>query len=399
MEKRGTLQVVLSYTDENGKNRQKWRDTKLKPKGNKKRAEKIRDEFLKEFEEQLIREEEELLNPIDEPVKEIGFFDYLVEYLETCRMHVEETTYIGYKKYLNGRIKDFFEPTHILLKDLKPRHLQKFYQSILDDKCTANTVIHYHAFIRKALQEAIINELIEVNVADRVKKPKRKQFISQVYNQDEVLELLDAIVGEKIHPVVLLTAFYGLRRSEVIGLRWSSIDFVNKKITINHVVIEDPEDMGRLIKKDRTKNDSSYRTLPLVESIEKIFVAQARWQENNRRLLGKDYKTEDSDYVFTMEYGSLMKPQYLSHRLQKLIKRYGLKKIRFHDLRHSNASIMLDNGQNMKEIQEWLGHASYSTTANLYTHLTTGTKDKAANNLENIFGFAQNETKKNELTS
>ncbi|HAP8920215.1 TPA: tyrosine-type recombinase/integrase, partial [Enterococcus faecium] len=98
---------------------------------------------------------------------------------------------------------------------------------------------------------------------------------------------------------------------------------------------------------------------------------------------------EDNEYVFTMEDGRLMKPQYVTHRLSKLIKKNGLKKIRFHDLRHSNASIMLDSGQNMKSIQEWLGHASYSTTANLYTHLTAGVKDRAAEALENAFGFKE----------
>ncbi|MGQ4818493.1 tyrosine-type recombinase/integrase, partial [Enterococcus faecium] len=122
--------------------------------------------------------------------------------------------------------------------------------------------------------------------------------------------------------------------------------------------------------KDQTKNSSSYRTLPLVETIERALVNQAKWQQDNRILLGEDYILKDSEYVFTMEDARLMKPQYVTHRLSKLIKKNGLKKIRFHDLRHSNASIMLDSGQNMKSIQEWLGHASYSTTANLYTHLT-----------------------------
>lgn len=100
---------------------------------------------------------------------------------------------------------------------------------MLNDDCTANTVIHYHAFIRKALQEAVITELISTNVADKVRKPKKKQFVSQVYNQHEILKLLDILSEEKLYLVVLLTAFYGLRRSEVLGLKWSAIDFLNKK--------------------------------------------------------------------------------------------------------------------------------------------------------------------------
>ncbi|MFZ4355709.1 site-specific integrase, partial [Enterococcus gallinarum] len=99
---------------------------------------------------------------------------------------------------------------------------------------------------------------------------------------------------------VLLTAFYGLRRSEVLGLKWSAIDFLNKKIMINHVIIENPENMSQLIKKDQTKNSSSYRTLPLVETIERALVNQAKWQQDNRILLGEDYILKDSEYVFTM---------------------------------------------------------------------------------------------------
>ncbi|MFP9038872.1 tyrosine-type recombinase/integrase, partial [Enterococcus faecalis] len=125
------------------------------------------------------------------------------------------------------------------------------------------------------------------------------------------------------------------RRSEVLGLKWSAIDFLNKKIMINHVIIENPENMSQLINKDQTKNSSSYRTLPLVETIERALVNQAKWQQDNRILLGEDYILKDSEYVFTMEDGRLMKPQYVTHRLSKLIKKNGLKKIRFHDLRHS----------------------------------------------------------------
>ena len=320
IEKRGTLQVIVSYKDSNGKIRQKWKDTKLKKKGNKKRAEKIRDEFLLELESQLAMECE-CANP------DLLFYDYLLNYLEVSKKQVAFNTYVGYKHYVHNRIYKFFYPKKIKLNRLKPYHLQDFYQYILSE--------------------------------------------------------------EKLYLVVLLTAFYGLRRSEVLGLKWSAIDFLNKKIMINHVIIENPENMSQLIKKDQTKNSSSYRTLPLVETIERALVNQAKWQQDNRILLGEDYILKDSEYVFTMEDGGLMKPQYVTHRLSKLIKKNGLKKIRFHDLRHSNASIMLDSGQNMKSIQEWLGHASYSTTANLYTHLTAGVKERAAEALENAFGFKE----------
>lgn len=174
VEKRGTLQVVVTYKDSSGKLKQKWRDTKLKKKGNKKRAEKIKDDFLIEVEKQLSKNERsEEVHLLLQDEKDLLFYNYLVSYLNIIEKEIEYVTYAGYEKYVEKRIKEFFEPSKILLKDLRPVHIQKFYQKLLDDGCKPNTVIHYHAFLRKALQHAVINELCDVNIADRVKKQKR----------------------------------------------------------------------------------------------------------------------------------------------------------------------------------------------------------------------------------
>ena len=383
VEKRGTLHVVVTFKDENGKSRQKWRDTKLKKKGNKKRAEKIKEDFIKEIENQLSQTNTlGKVDPLLDSRKDLLFYDYLVDYLNVINKEVSYATYIGYMKYVEKRIKSFFESSKLLLVDLRPVHLQKFYQQILNDGCTTNTVIHYHAFLRKALQNAVVNELCVVNVADRVKRPKKNHFMQKYYNSEEVTELIKAAHGEKLKLVILLTAFYGLRRSEVLGLKWSAIDFVEKKITINHVVTDNPADYSNPLRLDRTKNSTSYRTLPLVEGIEKELVNWAKWQQSNRKDYGKEYYEDDNEYLFTMEDGHLMKPTYITHRLNKIMKKNNLRVIRFHDLRHSNASILLANGQDMKKIQEWLGHASYTTTANLYTHLNANFKTEVASSLE-----------------
>ncbi|MDT2661115.1 phage integrase SAM-like domain-containing protein [Enterococcus hulanensis] len=218
----------------------------MKKKGNKKRAEKIKDDFLLEIEKQLKENEQsEEVHPLLQVEKDLLFYDYLVDYLNVIEKEIEYVTYAGYEKYVEKRIKEFFESSKILLKDLRPVHLQKFYQSILDEGCKPNTVIHYHAFLLKALQNAVINELCEVNVADRVKKPKKNRFMPKFYNSEEVLELIDAAKGEKLRLVILLAVFYGFRRSEVLGLKWNAIDFINKKITINHVIIDNPKDYSQ----------------------------------------------------------------------------------------------------------------------------------------------------------
>lgn len=395
VEKRGTLHVVVTYKDVLGVPRQRWRDTKFKKKGNKKRAEKAKDEFLIEVEKELLEKEQEPKNHFDwEEKADRTFFDYLKDYLKIAKKNVSLLTYVGYEKEVNTRIKAFFQPSGLPLKDLRPIHLQMFYQSILDDGCTANTAIHYHAYIRKALQHAVNMEYIPSNVADRVDRPKKQQFIPKFYSSDEVEKLLNVCKGEKIFLVLLITSFYGMRRSEVLGLKWNAIDFINKKFLIDHVILEDPYNYAHLIKKDQTKNDPSYRSMPLIEKVEKELVKQMEWQQENRELFGDQYKEEDSEYIFTMEDGRLMSPSYVSKRTKVLMKRNHLRVIRFHDLRHSNASILLNNGQDMKRIQEWLGHASFTTTANLYAHLSPGFKNEAANSLEKVFGYNEKSTKK-----
>ncbi|MDT2661114.1 tyrosine-type recombinase/integrase [Enterococcus hulanensis] len=125
----------------------------------------------------------------------------------------------------------------------------------------------------------------------------------------------------------------------------------------------------------------------MVDAIEKELIDLDKWQEFNRKVYGKEYCFEDQDYLFTMEDGKIMKPAYVTHRLKKIMRKHNLREIRFHDLRHSNASILLANGQDMKKIQEWLGHASYSTTANLYAHLSSDFKEESASSLETSFKF------------
>lgn len=179
--------------------------------------------------------------------------------------------------------------------------------------------------------------------------------------------------------------FIGLRRSEVLGIKWSAIDFENNTITIRHTVNEVRVDgKYKIITKDRTKNKSSYRTLPLVEEIKKALNDLKTEQENNMQICRKSYNTEYKEYVCLDRMGDIIKPGYVTQHFSILLKTKRLRHIRFHDLRHSCASLLLARGISMKEIQEWLGHSNFSTTANTYAHLDTKSKQNSANALTNI---------------
>ena len=188
----------------------------------------------------------------------------------------------------------------------------------------------------------------------------------------------------KIKIPVLLASYYGMRRSEIVGLKWSAIDFVNKTININHVVINISENGKQmLIGRDGTKTKKSQRTLPLLGDVENILLELKELQEENRILYKSSYNKEYLDYICVDEMGMLLNPDYVSHKFAKILKANDMKKIRFHDLRHSCASLLLANGVSIKQIQVWLGHSNYNTTANIYAHLDKSHMNESANIIEN----------------
>lgn len=181
---------------------------------------------------------------------------------------------------------------------------------------------------------------------------------------------------------ILAASFYGLRRSEVIGLRWSAIDFERKTICINHTVVQTTlNGRARIIQKDGTKTVSSYRILPLVSPFEKLLIKIKETQTQNQQSFGGAYCREYLEYVCVDPTGHLLKPNFVTQHFSLLLERNGLKKIRFHDLRHSCASLLYASGVGLKEIQEWLGHSDIGTTTNIYTHLDYSRKIGSANAL------------------
>lgn len=169
---------------------------------------------------------------------------------------------------------------------------------------------------------------------------------------------------------VMLAAFYGLRRSEVVGLKWDAIDFNRNTITIQHTITTCTIAGKRVeIASDTTKTRASMRTLPLVPSFRDMLLQLQEQQKVNRQLCGRSYCNDYLDYVCVNDIGVRIKPGYLSLALPRLLEKHQMRVIRFHDLRHSCASLLLANGVTIKQIQEWLGHSDFSTTANIYAHL------------------------------
>ena len=371
-------QAVLSFK-QNNKWKTKWVSTKVPAvKGNKKLANAKLEEIRLKFQEEINSES------IDDD--KLQFIDYMKKWLKMIKSSVEETTYIGYEGVINGRMTDYFGNKDITLQDIKPKHIQDFYSHLLEEGLSGNTVKHYHANIRKALQYAMRTDIIPSNPADKVELPKIQKYNPSFYTSDEVKGLLSEVVGTKLEIPVMIDCFYGFRRSEVIGLKWSAIDFEKKTITINHTITQSN---GKLIIRDKTKNNSSRRSLPLEPIVETFLLELKEKQEENKKLCGNSYNKEWLEYICVDDCGNLIRPDYVTETFLKLLKKRKLKQIRFHDLRHTCASILLKNGANMKEIQAWLGHSTYNTTADIYAHLDTSSVLSTGKVISNVF-----ETKK-----
>lgn len=373
--KNGKYYAVLNYKNAGGQRKTKWISLGLSEKGNKRKAESELARLRAEF----------------EPPKEVGdlssdmlFADYLLEWLEIAKGRLAHATYGAYQGLLKSTIVPYFRKKKLTLRELEARHLQMFYSEMLR-RVTPNTVIHYHAVIHSALKYAVKTDMLIQNVADKVDRPRKNSFQPVFLSADEMQKMFEALRGTKLELPVLVAAFYGLRRSEALGLKWDAIDFERDTITIKHIVTNAKIDgKCEIVCADRAKTKSSLRSLPLVSNIREKLLALREQQKENRRVCGNCYSKKYDGYVFVDAMGNIFNPRSVTANFSKLLEQNGLRHIRFHDLRHSCASLLLANDVPLKQIQEWLGHSDIGTTANIYSHLDYKSKITSANVMDNI---------------
>lgn len=401
-EKNGRFYFVINLYDTNGKRKIKWISTGLTVRGNKRKAESMLREVLLHYDETgelptgrggaYKKVDAKTAKPLPLPLQPVNksemlFLDYLNEWVQVHKASIQSATFISYNRMITGRITQYFEPLGLKLCEVTPQVLDEFQEKILLEGYTTNTVIHYHAIFGKAFKDAVRKDYLENNPMLKVDRPKKNSFRPNFYSKDEVQQLLEVSQDDPLHLCILITAYYGLRRSEVLGLKWSSIDFERKSITINHKVTEQLVN-GKYVPvvSDVMKNKTSCRTLPLIPAVEEELLKQKEKQQLYRKLFKKSYSTEYLDFVCTDQEGKLIRPNFVTEHFDWLLRKYSLPRIRFHDLRHSCASLMVMNGVSMKQVQEWLGHSTFSTTADIYAHLDYKSKQGSAGVIANLLG-------------
>lgn len=373
--KKGRLYAVMQVKkDETTK--PVWRALGLPEGANKTKVNKAFREVVARYEQEFWEEQERG----GRPPADIPVYDYLVSYLKRVEPELQKNTIVSYRSMTNGKIRRYFQRRpQLTVGNLKPQDIQDFYQSLFADGVVANTVIHYHALLRRAFQQAFKEERIDANPFDRVGRPKKNKFHGENYTQEELLTLLHLARGDVIYPAILLAGAMGLRRSEALGVRWSRIDWEKRTVLLDTKIVEYRENGKKKVEPvEEMKNKSSRRTLPLPDPVVEMLQVQKDHREVYRKMFQGSYNAQYLDYVCVNQLGELLRPSYVTDHFRELLEKYGLRHIRFHDLRHTFASLLINQDVPLINVSNFLGHSDLSTTANIYARLDKASKQASA---------------------
>lgn len=261
----------------------------------------------------------------------------------------------------------------ILLTQLKPEHLQKHYTTKQNDGLSARTIRYHHAVLHVALKTAVKWGLLSRNPADAVDPPRARHNEMNTWCEHEINQFLETAKGSPYYTLFYTALFTGMRRSELLGLKWSDVDFIMSQIYVNRS-LHHLKDGSYIF--TEPKSAKSRRTIALPPSAILLLKEHHEKQKLERAMLG--IPLTDNDLVFSTLEGKPLRPNTVTRAWETLAVRAGIKVIRLHDARHTHASIMLKQGIHPKIVQERLGHASIQMTLDTYSHVAPGLQEAAA---------------------
>ena len=312
--------------------------------------------------------------------------EWLTQWLKDyASMNTTDRTQESYSYIVEGHLIPSLGK--VVLADLQPQHIQSYYAEKLskgraDGKggLSGRSVVYHHRILSKALDYAVKMGAVVRNVADVVQPPRVKKVTMNTLSLEEVTRFLEAAKETNYYVYFATLLYTGLRRGELLALRWRNLDLVQAKL----IVVETAYKLGNgdyIIKEPKTAH--SRRTISLPSSLVELFKVYRIDQELLRIQLGVSLGPED--FVFIRPDGSPLNPSAVTLAFQRIIKKAGLKAIRIHDLRHTHATWMLQAGVNPKVVSERLGHASVSITLDIYSHVLPGMQEAAAEKFDRLF--------------
>jgi integrase len=309
---------------------------------------------------------------------QISVGEYLSYWLENyAKTNTKPKTYAEYEKI----VKTHLQPSlgHIELQELKSTQLQNYYKEKLN-VLSAQSVTHHHRVLSKALNDAIDWEFIEKNVAKGAKPPKPSKREMNTYTVEQLNFLLKTAKERTpvFYPIMYAAAHTGMRKSELIGLTWKNVDFHTQRLYIRQTITEAN---GQYFFNSIPKNEKP-RGIKLTAELAKLLGSLKEEHEKQQKILGDGFNPHN--LVFCNSKGNIMAPSEISRALKRAIKAANLPDIRFHDLRHSHATILLQANVHPKIVSARLGHSKISVTMDTYSHLTDSIEGIAVDTLDTL---------------
>ena len=288
---------------------------------------------------------------------------------EDCLQGVTQSTRSKYERDMRNYILPVIGKVRI--RDLRPDIIRKVYRSMEKKGLSEKTIKNAHGTLHTALEQAVTDELIKTNVCDKVKPPKqdKPKVVMRPLIDDEVKRFLQEIQGNRFESLYFVALFTGMRESELIGLTWDCVDFDRQTIHLYRQLKREEKKVGVYVftkikkKKERTFAPPSQ----VFDILKKVKRQQTEWKL--KYGLSSSWKNKDN-LVFTYEDGSNVSTRTVYNNFKAIVSRMGIKEVRFHDLRHTFATLALQNGVDVKTVSSILGHSTVAFTMDKYTHIS-----------------------------
>lgn len=404
-EKYGRYYLAVRVTFNNGKKKTYTKATDIpcktaKIKGKEKRIEsyyKQALELLSQFKKEIAKKKEFLENMEIED-SEKSFSNYSKKYLERKRYNWSPSTYLGTKRAIDHELIPFFKEKK--LSEITVSDVKEFQTSLRQKGLSENTVKHYTTYLRSILNEAIEDGVIEKNVIHKLKPIKVIPKERTIFKVEELKIILEKIEGTDLEVPILLGLQYGLRLSEVLGLRYKDIDFKKNKLYIRNTVtkgllFDENLEKENFVSKEKTKTFDSRRDFFLCKKLKNLLIEKKKKIEENKKKLGNTYNNKWLDYINVTSEGNLYKQ--LSKHFSRFLREAGILNGSFMNLRTTFATVLFEKKVDIMTIKELMGHTSIETTMKYYIKYNEEIK-KETLNLLNFYIETLNTKKEEELS-
>lgn len=331
------------------------------------------------------------LNGRNDEVRSLTFGAYLTNtWLPGKRITLAESTWDGYRRKVHRHVLPALG--HLRIRRLRAQHLEALYERLLHPTdgrrpLAPKTVLEVHLIIRGALQDAVNRGLVSRNVALVAHAPKLRAIPKvepQAWNAQQLQAFLQAAAGHRLFPAFWVLAATGMRRSELLGLRWDDVDLREKRVSVNRGLVA----VAYQLHESRGKTPNSRRAIDLDPTTISVLKAWREWQRAEQEAAG----VESKDWVFAAPDGKPVHPHSISQSFERIANRAGLPRIRLHDIRHTHGTLLIKAGVPVKVVSERLGHGNPAFTIDTYQHVLPGMQAEAARIFEKLVKEKPDET-------